>query len=51
MKNIIFVLVVTLTLGGFSSCHKNMSAVDKRKRKLEQKKKRNPFDCPKIDCD
>ena len=52
MRKFIFLLVVVFSLGGVvTSCNKNMSPVDKRKKKLEKKKKKNPFDCPKIDCD
>jgi len=52
MKKLIFLLVVVFILGGaFSSCNQKMTPLDKRKQKLEKKKKKNPFDCPKIDCD
>lgn len=51
MKNIIYLLVITFLLNGTLSCNKGLSPVDKRKKQLEKKKKKNPFDCPKIDCD
>ena len=31
-------------------CTSQQSAVDQRMKKLEKKKKRNPSDCPKVDC-
>ena len=33
-----------------SSCNNKLSASDKRKKQLEKKKRKNPDDCPKIDC-
>lgn len=47
-KTIIYFSLIVLTLG--FSCGTQKSAVEKRKQKLEKKKKRNPNDCPKVDC-
>lgn len=47
----IFLLSVALLLSvGLASCQKNMGSLEKRKHKLEKKKKRNPDDCPQLDC-
>ncbi len=43
-------LIVFLISSIVYSCAANINTVDSRKKKLEQKKKRNPNDCPKLDC-
>ena len=52
LSNLKFILLILCSsfLISISSCSANKSAVDKRKHKLEKKKRRNPDDCPKLDC-
>jgi len=47
VKIIVFVF---LSVGFMSACKSKKSSVDKRIQFLEKKKKRNPNDCPKVDC-
>ena len=49
MKKVSYILIIALLLP-FISCKDRGSNVDRRKKKLERKKRRNPADCPKIDC-
>ena len=49
MIRLIYVLAIVLLLP-LVSCNGSLSTVDKRKQKLERKKRRHPHDCPKIDC-
>lgn len=44
------VLFVFMSVGFLSACKSKKSSVDKRIQFLEKKKKRNPGDCPKVDC-
>lgn len=49
-KYLISLLVVAIGLGSLPSCNNNLNSVDSRKKKLEKKKRKNPDDCPKLDC-
>lgn len=42
--------IILLLIVSFTSCNKDITSVDKRKQKLERKKKLHPNDCPKLDC-
>ena len=47
---ILFTTVILILSGGVESCKNDLNPVDKRKRQLEKKKKKDPSDCPKVDC-
>lgn len=51
MKKAIIYTLIGLTFGAsLTSCTKKPMTQEQRKKKLEKKKKRNPDDCPKVDC-
>ena len=49
-KFFISAIIISIGLGSFTSCNHDLNSVDKRKKKLEKKKRKNPDDCPKLDC-
>ena len=48
--SILFLLAFVGQLS-FTACTPKLSNVDKRKKQLSKKKRRDPNDCPKLDCD
>lgn len=48
VKLVVFVIAVMVIA---DACAPKMSSVDKRKKELAKKKRKDPNDCPKLDCD